>query len=88
MIFATSLCVCFHFIFFSSSSSTNNPYQVYHRNIPFAFSRCMSLIRSMYKKMGLELIEIGEIHPFRPKKPHKVGENRDVGVGDPIKLFL
>ena len=52
-------------------------------------SWCMSPMRSAYRELGLELIDLGENTSRHPKKPQMVGEeNRDDGAGDPIKMLL
>ena len=49
----------------------------------------MSLMRSEYRELGLELVELGENTSHHPKKPHMEGEEKRDGIGiDPIKLLL
>jgi hypothetical protein len=48
----------------------------------------MSLTRSGYRELGLELVSLEENHSHQPKKPPMVEEKRDEGAEDPINLFL
>ena len=52
-------------------------------------SQCMSPMKSEYRELGLELVELGKNTSRRSKKPQMVGEEkRDDIVGYPIKMFL
>ena len=51
-------------------------------------SPCMSLTRSGYRHLGLELVQLEEGHPRRIKPPPMAEENRDDGAGVPIKMLL
>jgi hypothetical protein len=42
----------------------------------------------VYKELGLELISLGEYHPFYPKWPPMEENKRDNRVGYLIKGFL
>jgi hypothetical protein len=42
----------------------------------------------VYKKLGLEITNLGEDIPCRSKWIHMVDEKRDEKAGDPIKLLL
>jgi hypothetical protein len=46
------------------------------------------LTRSGYRELGLELVSLEENHSRHPKWPPMEEEKRDVGVEDPIKMFL
>ena len=48
----------------------------------------MSLTRSRYRELGLELVQLEEGRPWRTKPPPMVEEKRDDEAGDPIKMFL
>ena len=49
----------------------------------------MSSMRSQYRELGLELVELGEHSYRRHRNHHMVGEEkRYYGVGDPSKLLL
>jgi hypothetical protein len=48
----------------------------------------MSLTRSGYRELVLELVSLEENHSCQPKRPPMVEEKRDEGAKDPIKLFL
>ena len=48
----------------------------------------MSLTRSGYKELGLELISLEEKISRTPKRPLMAGEKKDDGTGDPFKLLI
>jgi hypothetical protein len=48
----------------------------------------MSLTRSGYKELGLELISLEEKISRMPKRPLMVGEKKDDGSGDPFKMLF
>ena len=48
----------------------------------------MSLRRSRYKELGLELLELEKDHPHYSQCPQMVEENKDDVARDPIKMFL
>jgi hypothetical protein len=48
----------------------------------------MSLTRSGYKELGLELVQLERETPLWCKQPPMAEEKQDDGVGDPIKMFL
>jgi hypothetical protein len=48
----------------------------------------MSLTRSGYKELGLELISLEEKISRMNKIPIMAGENKDDGTRDPFKMFL
>ena len=50
--------------------------------------QCMSLTRSEYSKLGLELVSSKENRSRTPKKPSMVEENKNDGADDPISLLL
>ena len=50
--------------------------------------QCMSLTRSKYIKLGLELVSLEENHSRMPKKPLMVVEKKNGGVEESINLFL
>jgi hypothetical protein len=60
---------------------------VLERYAPY-HSSCMSLMRSGYKELGLELVSLEEKISHTPKRPSMVGENKDDGTEDPFKLLL
>lgn len=48
----------------------------------------MSLTRSGYKELGLELVEPLQDHPRKSRRPPMANEKKDEGAGDPIKILL
>ena len=48
----------------------------------------MSSTRSGYKELGLDLVEPLQDQPRKPRRLPMGEENKDEGVGGPIKLFL
>jgi hypothetical protein len=50
--------------------------QWHPRNLLFVVSLCMSLTRSGYRELGLELFELGEEHSHQPKQPSRAEEKR------------
>jgi hypothetical protein len=48
----------------------------------------MSPTRSRYKELGLDLVEPLQDQPLKPRRTPMGEENKDEGVGDPIKLLL
>ena len=50
--------------------------------------QCMSLMRSEYNKLGLELFSLEENFSLMPKKPSMVEENKNDGAEDSINLLL
>jgi hypothetical protein len=46
----------------------------------------MSLTRSGYKELGLELVSLEDKISHMPKRPSMVGEKRYDGTGDPFKV--
>jgi hypothetical protein len=78
----------FFVIFILSFHSLINLDQWYQSSFLFVVSPCMSSMRSRYKELGLELVELGKDHSFQPKQPPMVEEKRDDGAGDPIKMLL
>jgi len=48
----------------------------------------MSLTRSGYKELGLELVEPLQDQPRKPQRPPMADEKKDKGAGDPIKILL
>ena len=48
----------------------------------------MSPTRSGYKELGLDLVEPLQDQPFKPRWMPMGDENKDEGVGDPIKILL
>ena len=48
----------------------------------------MSLMRSRYKELGLDLVEPLQDHPHKPQRPSMVEEKKDEGAGHPIKILL
>ena len=48
----------------------------------------MSPTRLGYKELGLKINEALKDDPRWTQWPHMEEENKDEGVGDPIKLFL
>ena len=45
----------------------------------------MSPMRSGYKELGLNLVEPLQDQPRKHRRPPMAEENKDEGVGDPIK---
>ena len=52
------------------------------------FFQCMSLMRSEYSKLGLDLVSLEENLSCTPKKPSMVEEKKNDGADDPISLLL
>ena len=48
----------------------------------------MSPTRSGYKELGLDLVELLQDHPRKPRRPPMGEEKKDEGAGDPIKMLL
>jgi hypothetical protein len=48
----------------------------------------MSLARSGYRELGLELVSLEDNFSRQPRWPPMVEENRDEGAEYPIKFFL
>ena len=48
----------------------------------------MSLTRSEYRKLDLELVSLEENHSHTPKKHSMVEEKKNVGADDPINLLF
>ena len=48
----------------------------------------MSPMRSGYKELGLDLVEPFQDQPCKPRRPPMAEENKDEGVGYPIKILL
>jgi hypothetical protein len=48
----------------------------------------MSPKNSEYKALGLELVSIEDKSSRTPNIPLMVGENKDDGIGDPLKLLI
>jgi hypothetical protein len=48
----------------------------------------MSLMRSGYRDLGLEIDSLKGNLSLQPKRPPMVEERRDDRVGDPFKMFL
>jgi hypothetical protein len=48
----------------------------------------MSLMRSEYKELGLDLVSLEDKSSRTPKRPIMVGENKYDGTGDPFKLLI
>jgi hypothetical protein len=48
----------------------------------------MSLTKSEYRKLGLELVSLEENHSHTPKKPSMAEEKKNDGADDPISLLL
>jgi hypothetical protein len=52
------------------------------------FFQCMSLTRSEYSKLGLEIVSLEENFSRTPKKPSMAEEKKIDGADDPINLLL
>jgi hypothetical protein len=50
--------------------------------------QCMSLARSEYRKLGLEIVSLEENHSCTPKKPSMVEEKKNDGGEDSMNMFL
>ena len=48
----------------------------------------MSPMTSGHKELRLDLVEPLQDQPRKPRWPPMGGENKNEGVGDPIKIFL
>jgi hypothetical protein len=48
----------------------------------------MSLTRSGYKELNLELVQLGDNFSCQPKQPPMVEENTDDEEIDPFNMFL
>ena len=53
-----------------------------------AFFQCMSLTRSEYRKLGLDLVSLEDNHSHTPKKPSMVEEKKIDRAHNPINLLL
>jgi hypothetical protein len=49
---------------------------------------CMSLTRSKYSKLGIDLVSLEENFSHTPKKPSMVAEKKNSGEKDSINLLL
>jgi hypothetical protein len=52
------------------------------------FFQCMSLTRSEYRKLGLELVSLEDNRSHTPKKPSMAKEKKNDRADDPINLLL
>ena len=52
------------------------------------FFQCMSLMRSEYRNLGLELVSLEDSRSRTPKKASMVEEKKNDGADDPISLLL
>jgi hypothetical protein len=79
-----------HFFIISllSFRAENNPDQWYQSRMLLIIFQCMSLTRSEYRKLGLELVSLEDNLSHTPKKPSMAEEKKNNGVDDPISLFL
>jgi hypothetical protein len=80
-----------HFFIISPLSfrAENNPDQWYQsRLLLIVFFQCMSLTRSEYSKLGLDLVSLEDNHSHTPKKPSMAEEKKNDGANDPINLLL
>jgi hypothetical protein len=50
--------------------------------------QCMSLMRSEYRKLDLELVSLEENLSRMPKKPSMEAENKNGGAEDSINLLI
>jgi hypothetical protein len=73
-------CISFHF--------QHNLDQLYQSILFLIISRCITTIWLGYRELGLELVSLRDNHSRRPKQPPVVEENRDDGLGYPLKKFL
>jgi hypothetical protein len=48
----------------------------------------MSPTRPRYEELGLDLVEPLQYQPHNPRQPPMGDENKDEGVGDPIKMLV
>jgi hypothetical protein len=71
-----------------SFRSKNNPDQWYQSRLLLIVFQCMSLTRSEYSKLGLEIVSLEENHSHTPKKPSMVAKNKNGGAKDYINLLL
>jgi len=54
----------------------------------WSFFQCMSLMRSEYSRLDLDLVSLEDNHSCTPKKPSMAEENKNDGADDPINLLL
>ena len=65
-----------------------NPDQWYQSGLLFSILLCMSPTRSGYKELGLDLVELLQDQPRKPRRMPMGDEKKYEGVGDPIKILL
>jgi hypothetical protein len=66
----------------------NNPDQWYQSMLLLIVFQCMSPMRSVYSKLGLEILSLEGIHSHTPKKPSMAKEKKNDGATYSINLFL
>ncbi|MCY6524878.1 hypothetical protein, partial [Actinobacillus pleuropneumoniae] len=54
----------------------------------FTVFLCMSLTRSRYKELGIELVEHLQEQPHKSRQTPIADEKKDEGAGDPIKILI
>jgi hypothetical protein len=52
------------------------------------FFQCMSLTRSEYRNLGLDLVSLEDNRSRMPKKPSMVEEKKNDGADDSINMLL
>jgi hypothetical protein len=82
------ICVHFFIIYSLSFRAENNPDQWYQSRLFLIIFQCMSLTRSEYRKLGLDLVSLEDNRSRTPKKPSMEEENKNDGANNPINLFL
>jgi hypothetical protein len=79
-----------HFFIISPLSfrAENNLDQWYQSELFLIIFQCISLTRSEYSKLGLDIVSLEENFSHTPKKPSMAEEKKNDGAGDPIILLL
>jgi hypothetical protein len=80
--------VYFIVIYLLSFRSKYNPDPWYRRRMLLIIFQCMSLMRSEYINLGLELVSLEDNRSRTPKKPSMAAEKKNDETKDSIKLFL
>ena len=71
-----------------SFHAKNNLDQWYQSRLLLIIFQCMSMTRSEYRKLGLDLVSLEDNRSRTPKKPPMAEEKKNNGADDPINLSL
>jgi hypothetical protein len=80
-----------HFIIITPLSfraENNSDLWYQSRLLLIIFFQCMSLTRSEYRKLGLDIVSLEDNLSRTPKKPSMAEEERNDGADDLINLLL